>query len=93
MRVTSAKAGERYKLEVAFDDDTVGVVDLSHLARRGVFVAWEAPGAFEDLAAGSGGEVVWSCGVDLCADALYLLLTGKEPADIFPALGREPRCA
>jgi len=32
------------------------------------------------------GVFEWPGELDLCADALYLKLTGKQPEDIFPAL-------
>ena len=35
-------------------------------------------------------ELVWGGQVDLCPDALYLKVTGKEPEDVFPALRHEP---
>ena len=93
VKVHSVRAVSRYRLELSFDDGTSGEVDLSHLAGRGVFSAWESPGAFEDVTVGSGGEVCWACGVDLCADALYLRLTSKKPEDLFPNITSESRVA
>lgn len=89
LEVTKVRALNRYRLAIEFRDGVKGVVDLEDLAGDGVFACWEAPGAFEDVAVGSGGEVTWACGVDLCADALYLRLTGKSVEDIFPALRSE----
>ena len=86
MRVTKVKIRERYRLELSFNDGVSGVVDVGDLAGQGVFTSWLQPGAFEDVSVGSGGELVWTCGVDLCADALYLRLTGKKPGSIFPSL-------
>ncbi|MBN2494934.1 MAG: DUF2442 domain-containing protein [Deltaproteobacteria bacterium] len=86
MRLTQVKAAKRYTLELEFDDGVCGVVDLGDLAGKGVFKAWEEAGAFESVEIGSGGEVNWPCGVDLCADALYLRLTGKSVEDIFPSV-------
>ena len=38
------------------------------------------------MAIGSGGELRWSDEVDLCAEALYLEITGKTPDEVFPNL-------
>ena len=63
-----------------------GEVDLSHLVGKGVFQLWNDPQAFARVSIGSGGEVRWSDEVDLCADALYLEITGKSPEEVFPNL-------
>jgi hypothetical protein len=89
MRVTSVRATGRYNLEIVFDDGVRGTIDLADLAGRGVFSAWDAPNAFEEVSVGTGGEVVWAAGVDLCADSLYLRLTGKTVEDVFPTLRSE----
>lgn len=78
-----------YQLELAFDDGVRGVVDLSDLAGKGVFVLWQNPGAFEEAQIGSSGELRWGDQIDLCPDALYLRVTGKRPEDVFPALRGE----
>ena len=76
-------------LELHFDDGVSGTVDLSDLAGHGVFVLWQDRGAFEQVRIGASGELAWGEQVDLCPDALYLRLTGKQPEDIFPSLRRE----
>lgn len=58
-------------------------VDLSHLAGKGVFVAWEKEGVFAKVQLGPHGAVEWPGDVDLCPDALYLRLTGKQPEEVF----------
>ena len=75
-----------FKLALRYDDGTEGVVDLSHLAGKGVFRAWDRRGVFEDVSIGSGGEVRWGDTIDLCPHALYMQLTGASPEDIFPNL-------
>lgn len=93
MRIRSIEAKNKYLLELTFEDGQRGTVDVGDLAGRGVFACWEQPGAFERVAIGSGGEAVWDCGVDLCADMLYLRLTDARPANVLPGLEDEPRCA
>jgi hypothetical protein len=89
-RIEQAQALDGYRVDLSFADGTRGVVDLSDLAGRGVFAAWENYEEFRKVAIGDTGELVWPCGVDLCPDALYLKLTGKSPGDEFPSLRREP---
>lgn len=75
-----------YRVRLRYADGVAGVVDLSHLAGKGVFQFWDDPKAFGRVSIGSCGELRWSHEVDLCADALYLQITGKQPEDVFPGL-------
>ncbi len=77
-----------YRLHLRYEDGVMGNVDLSHLVGRGVFRLWSDPRAFQSVSIGSGGELRWSDEVDLCADAIYLEITGKTPAEVFPDLTR-----
>ena len=77
---------ENYRLWLKYSDGVEGIVDLSHLAGKGVFQLWNDYGEFQKVHIGPSGEVAWSDQVDLCPDALYLRLTGKKPEDIFPKL-------
>jgi len=81
---------EEYRLELIFDDEVRGTVDLSALVGKGVFSLWRDPSAFQRVRIGTSGELVWDDQVDLCPDALYLKVTGRTPEDLFPALRREP---
>ena len=86
MQITEAKPLENYRLFLRFDDEVSGVVDLSDIAERGVFEAWSRDGIFEQVRITKLEALEWPGELDLCADALYLKLTGKQPEDIFPAL-------
>lgn len=89
-RIVKAQPLENYRVDLTFADGTRGVADLSHLVGRGVFVLWNNPAEFRKVRIGEAGELVWSDQIDLCPDSLYLKVTGKEPADIFPTLRPEP---
>lgn len=78
-----------YRVEVTFGDGVHGVADLSHLAGKGVFSAWVDPVVFNGVRVGDAGELIWDCGLDLCPDSLYLMVTKKHAADLFPALKHE----
>jgi uncharacterized protein DUF2442 len=58
-------------------------MDVSNLAGRGVFAAWERDGVFDQVKLGHHGQLEWPGDLDLCPDALYLTLTGQRPEDIF----------
>lgn len=41
---------------------------------------------FERLSISPVGALQWPGDLDLCPDSLYLQLTGKSPAEVFPTL-------
>ena len=79
-----------YKLRLRYADGVEGEVDLSQLVGKGVFALWNDPATFQRVSIGSGGELRWSDEVDLCADALYMEITGKTPEEVFPSLRKAP---
>jgi hypothetical protein len=86
MKIIHAKALPGYRLEMQFDNDESGIVDLSPFVGLGVFAAWEQPGIFEQVRVTAEGAVEWPTEIDMCPDALYLRMTGKRPEELFPAL-------
>ena len=74
---------EDYRLWLKYSDGTEGAVDLSHLAGKGVFAAWNDYAVFKKVSIGKSGELLWDKDLDLCPDALYLQLTGKKPQELF----------
>ncbi len=84
-RLVEVKALCGHRLALRYQDGVTGIVDLSHLVGRGVFGAWEAPGAFEQVHVGEYGQVSWSDDLDMCPDALYLEITGVDFADLSPS--------
>ncbi len=77
-----------YQLHLRYMDGVEGNADLSSLVGKGVFRLWSDPEAFGRVSIGSGGEVRWNDEVDLCADALYMEITGKTPEEVFPGIGK-----
>ncbi len=78
-----------YRLYLEFSDGVAGEVDLSELARGEVFAPWHNPGSFEKVHIGPHREIRWDDEIELCPDALYLMLTGKTPEQLFPSLRHE----
>ena len=86
LKPISAEPLPGYRLRLRYADGVTGDVDLSHLVGKGVFQLWNDRDAFERVSIGTAGEVRWSDDVDLCADALYLEITRKQPYEVFPRL-------
>ncbi|MBI3795791.1 MAG: DUF2442 domain-containing protein [Deltaproteobacteria bacterium] len=77
---------DNYRLWLRYSDGAEGVVDLSDFAGDGIFARWNDYREFEKVHIGPSGEIAWSDEIDMCSDALYLKLTGKQPEDLFPNL-------
>ncbi|HEX7010967.1 MAG TPA: DUF2442 domain-containing protein [Phycisphaeraceae bacterium] len=69
-KLVDIKPLPNYRLWLRYEDGIEGEVDLSDLAGRGVFAAWQEPGAFDRVSIGTGGEAAWVSGTDLCPDML-----------------------
>lgn len=78
------KALEGYSIWIKFDDDVEGEIDLSDLAGRGVFEAWEDRAFFEKVEVPDYDAIAWPGDLSLCSDMLYMRLTGKTVEEIFP---------
>ncbi len=75
---------ENFKLWLKFEDGLEGTVDLAEVKGKGVFRIWEKPGVFEKAFFNiKSGAVAWNKDVEICADALYLKISGKSSKDLF----------
>ena len=84
VRPTEVTALEGFRIWLRYSDGSAGEVDLSHLAGRGVFQAWNDPRCFEGVHLGPAGAVAWDEEIELCPDALYMQLTGKSLGEVIP---------
>ncbi len=84
IRPTDVQAREGYRVWLRYSDGAAGEIDLSHLAGRGVFAAWNDRAFFEAVNLTEAGGVAWGEDIDLCPDALYLRLTGKSVEEVMP---------
>ena len=82
IRPTAVEPREGYCIWLRYADGTAGEVELSHLAGRGVFKAWESSGFFETVCITPDGGIAWGEDVELCPDALYLQLSGKSFSEL-----------
>ncbi len=86
IRPVLVKARPGYRIYLEFSDGSKGEVDLSDLAGDGVFQVWSDYDFFERVHLGDHREIKWNDEIELCADSLYLKLTGKSPEELFPKL-------
>ena len=86
IRPIKVQALPEYRIYLEFSDGTKGEVDLSDLAGNGVFQVWNDYNFFEKVHIGDHREIKWNDEIELCADSLYLKLTGKSPEELFPKL-------
>ena len=74
---TEVEARDGYRIWLRYSDGVAGEVDLSHLAGKGVFKAWDEPGYFAKVHITSHRSIAWDDELELGADELYTELTGK----------------
>ena len=72
------EARQGYRVWLRYSDGAAGEIDLSDLAGRGVFEAWNESGSFERVHIASHRAIAWDDDLELCPDALYMELTGKS---------------
>ena len=90
VRPVGVEARDGYCIWLRFSDGVEGEIDLSDLAGRGVFAAWRDRQFFDSVRIDEARAIAWGDAIDLCADALYLRLTGMEPEQYLPGLHAEP---
>lgn len=86
IKVEQAAPSDGYIMWLRFNNGVEGLVDLSDLAGRGMMHPWDDPAIFEAITITESGAIEWPGGIDLCADSLYLRVTGKQPEQHFPNL-------
>ena len=84
VRPTAVEPRDGYRIWLRYSDGVTGEVDLSHLAGRGVFEAWNDRVCFEAVRITEYDAVAWSEELELCPDALYMQLTGKSVEEVMP---------
>ncbi|EAR22110.1 DUF2442 domain-containing protein [Nitrococcus mobilis] len=84
IRPADVEARDGYRIWLRYSDGTMGEIDLSHLAGRGVFKAWNKRAFFETVHVSEVGAIAWGEDLELCPDALYMQLTGKSVEEVMP---------
>ncbi len=78
IKVVSVEPRPGYRIWVEFSDGVDGEVDLSDVAGRGLFVAWDEPGVFQKVYISDHRSIAWSDDLEICPDSAYLEITGKS---------------
>jgi len=78
-----------HRLLLRYDDGVEGEVDLSRFVGKGVFSKWVDPDAFQTVHIGEDGQIAWDDEIEMCADSLYLEITGKKPEELLSRLMSE----
>ena len=76
------EARGEFRVWLKFSDGAAGEIDLSHLAGQGVFAVWNEPGCFERVTLAPHRAISWGDEIELCADALYMEITGKAVEEV-----------
>ncbi len=84
-RSVEVKALSGFRLWLRYDDGAEGEIDVSDLAGRGVFAAWNDEAFFQTVHIAPHGAIAWGDDIELCPDAMYLRLTGKRPDEFLRA--------
>ena len=83
-KVVEARTESDYRVWLKFADGASGTVDLSSLAGKGVFKAWEDKAFFASVFIDEQTHALaWAGGIDLCPGNLYATVTGTEILNLF----------
>ena len=76
------------RLHLRYDDGSSGEVSLRvQIERGGVLDQLRDPDVFATVSVGPANQVQWSDEIELCADALYLTLTGRSLEEVVSSRG------
>jgi len=85
IRIAQAIATEGLKLRLTFENGVSGTVDFSELTTSPLFSSLKNDKFFESVSIiRDGRALAWGEELEICADSLFLRITGKKPEEIFP---------
>lgn len=82
------EARSGYTIFVAFSDGNSGEVDLSDWLDKPIFRRWRNREFFNTVHVDERNAIAWGENgeLDVCADTIYMKLTGTNVEDLFPRL-------
>ena len=83
---TEVKPLEGCRIWLRYEDGVEGEVDLSDVAGKGVFAAWDDRAFFESVRLDEYRTVRWGEDIDICSDAIYMEITGKTVDEVLPVV-------
>lgn len=76
---TFVKSLAGFKIYLEYSDNTKGIIDLKHLAHKGVFVRWDENINFKNVYINNeNSTIAWDDVLEICPNAQYLKLIGKS---------------
>ena len=89
-QLIEVEARPNYRLWVKYADGPSGEVDLSDIASKGEYAAWNNPAFFSGVHIDPETEMIsWGNLVEICPDAVYLALTGLPVEALYPDIKEE----
>ena len=89
-QLIEVEARPNYNLWVKYADGPSGEVDLSDIAGKGGYAAWDDPTFFRGVHIDPESEMItWGNNVEICPDAVYLTLTGLPVEVLYPDIKEE----
>ena len=77
--INKIKVIDKYKISVSFDDGTEGIVDLSHLAGKGIFRYWDEGDNFEKVFINQeNNAIAWNDAIEIDTLNCYLTIRGID---------------
>lgn len=71
---------DNYQLSVLFDDGLDGIIDVGHLAGRGVFKAWDVNDTFKKVYINrQNNSISWTGEIDIDTLNVYCTIKGISP--------------
>ena len=86
-RIILVEPRDGLSIWVEYEDGVSGLADLSDVRGMGLFRAWEDREFFERVQISATGGISWGEGddqFDICADKVYMDVTGKSLAEVMP---------
>lgn len=72
-KVISVAPADKYRIRIKFNDGTEGMIDLSDVAGKGVFKAWDTDDNFSKVYINEeSGAITWSGNIDIDILNCYL---------------------
>lgn len=69
------------RLRLNYADGVTGVIDLSPDVGRGVFAPLSDDALFRTVHLGEFGQIAWSEEIEICPDAAYAEIVGKQSSE------------
>ena len=89
IRPIEVEPRDAFRIWLRYSDGATGEVDLSDIAGRGVFEAWNETGFFDRVHITAHRSIAWNDDIELCPDALYMEITGKSWGELLPETDAE----